>query len=84
MPNSSKSEAIGKRIQQARIERDLAPAALAEKIGVSRPSILNWEKGATKVSAEDLFKLARELGKPAEWFVHGDEGGKAVERRHDL
>jgi transcriptional regulator with XRE-family HTH domain len=49
---------LGQRIKQVRESIGLSQHALAEKLGVSRPSISQIENGARKVSAAELEKLA--------------------------
>jgi transcriptional regulator with XRE-family HTH domain len=49
---------LGQRIKQIRESLGLSQQALAEKLGVSRPSISQIENGERKVSAEELKKLA--------------------------
>src|SRR4030066_2289178 len=49
---------LGPRIKQIRGSLGLSQQALAEKLGVSRPSISQIENGARRVCAEELKKLA--------------------------
>src|SRR4030043_854110 len=49
---------LGQRIKQIRESLGLSQQALAEKLGVSRPSISQIENGERKVCAEELKKLA--------------------------
>jgi len=49
---------LGQRIKQIRESLGLSQQALAEKLGVSRPSISLIENGERKVCAEELEKLA--------------------------
>lgn len=49
---------LGQRIKQVRESVGLSQQALAEKLGVSRPSISQIENGERKVCAEELKKLA--------------------------
>jgi transcriptional regulator with XRE-family HTH domain len=49
---------LGQRIKQIRVSLGLSQQALAEKLGVSRPSISQIENGERKVCAEELKKLA--------------------------
>jgi transcriptional regulator with XRE-family HTH domain len=49
---------LGRRIKQIRVSLGMSQQSLAEKLGVSRPSISQIENGARKVCAEELEKLA--------------------------
>jgi transcriptional regulator with XRE-family HTH domain len=49
---------LGQRIKQVRESFGLSQQALAEKLGISRPSISQIENGERKVCAEELKKLA--------------------------
>jgi transcriptional regulator with XRE-family HTH domain len=49
---------LGRRIKKIRESLDLSQQALAEKLGVSRPSISQMENGGRRVSADELKKLA--------------------------
>ncbi len=49
---------LGPRIRQIRESFGLSQQSLAEKLGISRPSISQIENGERKVSAEDLKKLS--------------------------
>ena len=49
---------LGQRIKQIRESLGLSQQALAEKLGISRPSISQIENGERKVSAEELKKLS--------------------------
>lgn len=49
---------LGEKIRLARIAVSDSQEKLAEKIGVSRQTIINWEKGRTIPDGESLVKLA--------------------------
>jgi len=49
---------LGQRIKKIRVSLGLSQQALAEKLGVSRPSISQIENGERKMSAEEAMKLA--------------------------
>lgn len=49
---------LGEKIKLARIAVSDSQEKLAEKIGVSRQTIINWEKGRTIPDGESLVKLA--------------------------
>ena len=68
----------------------MKPGELAEKIGVSRPGLLQWENGETKeIKARNLFKAAHALKKNPEWLITGEGSEDPIEqapaeRRHAL
>jgi transcriptional regulator with XRE-family HTH domain len=49
---------IGNNIKALRTERNISPAQLAEKAGISTPQIYNIEAGSCFASAPVLFVLA--------------------------
>jgi transcriptional regulator with XRE-family HTH domain len=49
---------LGRRIKQIRESLGLSQQTLAEKLGVSRPSISQIENGERRVCAEELQRLA--------------------------
>ncbi|WP_295803399.1 helix-turn-helix transcriptional regulator [uncultured Microbulbifer sp.] len=53
------AEALGQRLKQARLNRDLTQLEVAERTGVSRKAVLNAEKG--KVQLEVLVAILQAL-----------------------
>jgi DNA-binding XRE family transcriptional regulator len=53
---------LGEFIKKWRLERGLFQVDLAERIGVSEMTIVNWEKGRTKSTKESLEGLNTILG----------------------
>lgn len=67
------SATLGERIRQARLELKLTQEQLGSAAGISGSAITQIETGDTKtVKPENLFKIARKLGKSAEWLVTGE------------
>lgn len=56
----AKAVALGERIKQARLNRDMSQIELSDKTGISRKLIIKAEKG--QVSLEDLIALLDALG----------------------
>ena len=54
-------KAIGMRIREKRLKKNLSQSELADKVGVSNPHISNVERGMTKVSLPTLIDMANEL-----------------------
>ncbi len=63
---------IGRRIKARREYLRLSQEALAERTGVSRVTISNWERGERSISAVELPALAAALTVPLAYF-YGDE-----------
>lgn len=53
---------LGRRIGAARKERGLSQQALADRLGVERGTISEWERGKNRPSGITWAKLERELG----------------------
>jgi DNA-binding XRE family transcriptional regulator len=60
---------IGERIQAMRLEAGLAPAALAEKVGVSQEVIANLEAGRIEPQTDLIQHIAGVLGRRLRDFV---------------
>lgn len=71
------ARAIGARIAQTRLERGLTQEQLAEMSSFSKRSLTDYETGAT-IPYRHFRELSRILGKPVEWFLHGDDEEPAV------
>jgi transcriptional regulator with XRE-family HTH domain len=52
---------MGSRIRELREAADMKPSALARALGLTQPSIRNWETGKTSPSLERLPKIAEVL-----------------------
>ncbi len=66
------ARSIGERIRQARKARGLSQADLAKRLGVSQPSVANWESGVHDPRRLVLAKLADSLQTPLDWLAAGD------------
>ena len=62
---------IGKRIKAIRIRRGLTQADFARMIGVTRPTVISWERGITVPVLYTLRRLAETLGVTLEWLMEG-------------
>ena len=63
MPRTA-ARTLAARLKQLRLERELTRAELAERSGISTPSIWAWETGRTVPRLGSLETLARGLGVP--------------------
>jgi transcriptional regulator with XRE-family HTH domain len=57
-------QAIGRRVQAARIEADLTQEKLAEKTGISRTTLQSIEAGRNDPKMSHLLLIARAVGRP--------------------
>lgn len=62
---------IGHRIRESRERKALSQAELARRLGVSQPTVSDWENGKTEPSVDNLRTLAIELDVWFEWLVTG-------------
>ncbi len=74
MPASKPSRAPerGHRVALARKRAGLTQPQLAEKVGVSRPTIARIETGGHAPSVTIALAIARALGEPVETLFGGD------------
>jgi transcriptional regulator with XRE-family HTH domain len=67
---SDSKQAIGYRIKQARLQSGLQQLEVAERCGVSRAAVSNWENGLG-IKSLNLIEYARVVGVPAAWLITG-------------
>ncbi|WP_414653333.1 helix-turn-helix domain-containing protein [Geminicoccus sp.] len=69
------SGAVGlpERLHRARVLTKLSQAAVAERLGVSRAAVSQWETGATKPEMDRLRAISQLYAIPLEWLVTGEE-----------
>jgi transcriptional regulator with XRE-family HTH domain len=60
---------VGERVRELRVGHGLTQLRLAERSGISRPSIANLEAGRQNVSLRQLCALAAALGVAVEDLV---------------
>ncbi len=65
--------AVGNRIRDLRDRRGFKQQELADKIGVSRQVLSNWERGYTPVDSEELPKLSNLLEVSTDYILHGKD-----------
>ena len=73
-------EAFGARLQRLRVRAGLNQAEVAERMGVSAPSISGWEKGRARPKHGRMAALAEILGVSASDLLGDHEPGEL----HDL
>lgn len=62
---------IGKRIRALRKRRGLTQADFARLVGVTRPTVISWERGITVPVLYTLRRLAAVLGVTLEYLMEG-------------
>jgi len=68
------SESMGRRILKRRAAMGLSQQGLADKVGVTRPTVSYWENGQVRdLKGRNLAKLSEVLGVSDEWLLFGDE-----------
>lgn len=67
-------ESLQARIKSTRITRGLSQAVLAEKAGVSQPTVANWENGSHVPRAAVLERIGEALGVNSIWLLSGTLG----------
>ncbi|MDX1485234.1 MAG: XRE family transcriptional regulator [Alphaproteobacteria bacterium] len=71
---------MGPRIRDARKRANMTQQALAERCGVSRAAVAQWETGTTRPSIEHLGKVADTLGVWVSWITgEGEYSGQEEE-----
>ena len=60
---------IGRAIKKLRKEEGISAQYLAKVLGVTQPTISRIESGATSISAENLFFIAKSFNRPISFFV---------------
>jgi transcriptional regulator with XRE-family HTH domain len=63
---------MGSRIEQARIQIGLNSSQLANRTGVRRKTLENWENDRSEPRAEKLIKLSGILQVPLIWLLTGE------------
>ena len=66
-------ESIGKRIKKIRKSKKLTQYDLADKVGTTPCSIINWEKGKWYMSIYYFSKLCKALDVSADYILYGEE-----------
>ena len=64
LPTKTALSLLGQLIKTARQQRAMSQLALAERLGVSRQTVIALEKGRAKVGAGVLFEAAHIVGVP--------------------
>lgn len=68
--------AIGKRLRQTRMEKELSARGLSKSTGLSHSMISNIENGEFNLTDKRAKQLAEALNVGVDWLVKGDESRK--------
>lgn len=60
-------QSLSEKIRKKRKEKGLSQKMLASRLGISDRAVSKWEKGLSKPSVENLFKVSEILG-GARWL----------------
>jgi transcriptional regulator with XRE-family HTH domain len=71
-PRNPKAVEIGARISEARHENGMTQRELADLLKLSERSVAAYETGEV-IPYRYLKDLERSLGRPAAWFLHGED-----------
>ena len=71
-------KAVGERIKNCRISKNITQDTLAELIEVNPSHLSNIERAKTKMSTETLASIARSLNTSVDYLLFGD-----IELEHD-
>lgn len=70
---------VGRRVREVRLRAGKSQEELGELLGVTFQQIQKYEKGANKISLENLWRLCQVLGVEVEFFLPGvEEAGFAA------
>ncbi len=72
---------IGTRIRIARRDKGLTQDELADRVGVSRSAVAQWETGRTGQVTGNLARIAGALDVNVEYLMHGDDKRAPAEAR---
>jgi transcriptional regulator with XRE-family HTH domain len=68
----SRTTTPGSRIKLTRTRLGLSPQQLADRVGVTRKSLENWENDRSEPRGAKIMKLAGVLQVPMIWLLTGD------------
>jgi transcriptional regulator with XRE-family HTH domain len=72
---------IGTRVRAARRDRGLTQDELADRVGVSRSAVAQWETGRAGQVTGNLSRIAAALEVNVEYLMYGDDKRAAGEVR---
>lgn len=76
-------ETLGVRLKKLRKEKNITQQKLADAIGVSKTSVIYWEKDENTPKHDSLTALAKVLGTTTDWLTSGKEGGTPAQQQEE-
>lgn len=73
LSDTERRKQFGERVRVMRKLLGLTQAELAEKLGVTNPAIVAYEKGKQEPTLRNLLILAQTLNTSIDWLVTGNE-----------
>lgn len=73
-----------KRLTAAREEKKMTKTAFAKAVGVSQPTVTDWENGVMRPKGDNLLKIGRVLGVSPDWLMRGIKSHSDTEPGPDL
>ena len=77
-------ELFAERLERLIKERKLTQIAVADAVGIRRPTISDWKKNGNYPTADVALKIAKLLGVSVEYLVSGDESSPLAEENRRL
>ncbi len=74
---------IGQRVRALRLQRGLSQTELGQLISVTFQQVQKYEKGANRISAGRLQRIAEVLGVPVAYFFASNGSQSAAAADHD-
>ncbi|KAA3630697.1 MAG: XRE family transcriptional regulator [Proteobacteria bacterium] len=74
----SEETLLGERIAKARQAKGLSPRQLAQRLGIKKTTLLNWESERSAPRANRINQLAGVLDVPLLWLIAGAEVPAAI------
>ncbi|OWY35276.1 helix-turn-helix domain-containing protein [Herbaspirillum aquaticum] len=68
------------RLKEARAKRGITKSDLAKTVGVSAPTMTDWESGEIKrIDGENLLRLSDALGVSPHWLIWGKQSATSAD-----
>lgn len=64
---------VGERIKWLRRKNKMTQEQLASAIGVTRRTVVNWERGKTCICLSDAIKICQKFGCTLDWLAGMEE-----------
>jgi transcriptional regulator with XRE-family HTH domain len=75
---------VAKRMRALRLQRGLSQTELSDALGVTFQQVQKYERGANRVSAGRLFRIAKVLDVPVSFFFSDYKGRRSDDREQAI